>query len=490
MHGRKITARIATRDNRKRRDNRSNVVESPRWLVRRFAVHVVRLCEEDEYRGAGKREAILAVSDVIPASKSHLWRAWIEPWFLSYAFLGASVAGLAPILLPLSVGKSGSVADIGLVVGAFNLGGLSAPLWGTLADRKGLHRLLLISGLLGAAITLAVFPFTTSLAARIALALAQGVGAASAATVANLFIIEVHPKPEWDERIGWLQTFYGGGQVLGLLLAGFVGGTDLKLGFLIAAGITAAACIPALYLKGKVRTASFARPALTHPPRHSGFSAGSPQSFYHQFSFKAFKHLFRSFASPLGIFLFAWLISFAGAAAFFSLYPILMKQVYGVEPSLSSVGFAIAAAAGMLLYAPAGTWSRKYGPMRVLRAALVVRVVAFVVLLIVGVVNFEAAGPIALVSFVLVVVAWSLMSVSGTEITAQFSEANEGEGLGLFNASTAIAGVIGAVIGGWSAGMWGYNMVAVLGIVGVSGALFLTSIVNMLGKNEEQQEKA
>jgi MFS transporter, DHA1 family, tetracycline resistance protein len=430
----------------------------------------------------------LAVSDVIPASESHTWRSWIEPWFLSYAFLGASVAGLAPILLPLSVGKSGSVADIGLVVGAFNLGGLSAPMWGALADRNGLHRLLLISGLLGTALVLAVFPFTVSLVGRIVLAFALGVGAASAATVANLFIVEVHPKPEWDERIGWLQTFYGGGQVLGLLLAGFVGGTDLRLGFLIAAGITGAACIPALYLKGRIQTTPIVRPLLAHPSRHSGFSAGSPQSFYHRVSLKTFKHLIRAFASPLGIFLFAWLISFAGASAFFSLYPILMKQVYGVEPSLSSVGFAIAAAAGMFLYAPAGTWSRKYGPMRVLRAAFVLRIVAFVVLLVIGILKFEAAGWIALVGFGLVVVAWSLMSVAGTEMTAQFSEANEGEGLGLFNATTAIAGVVGALIGGWSAGTWGYNVVSVLGIVGVAGALFLTSIVNMLGKSGEQKE--
>ena len=426
---------------------------------------------------------------MIPASRSHPWHAWVESWFLSYAFLGASVAGLAPILLPLSVAKSGSVVDIGLVVAAFNLGGLSAPTWGELADRRGLHRSLLISGLLATSIALAVFPFASSLTARLVLALAQGSGAASAATVANLFIVEVHPRPEWDERIGWLQTFYGAGQVLGLLLAGVVGGADLKLGFLIASGMTFAACIPAMYLKGKIRKAHIPRPVLAYPSHHSGFSAGSPQSFYHRFSLKALKHLIRSFASPLGIFLFAWLMSFAGAAAFFSMYPILMKQVYGVEPSLSSIGFAIAAAVGLFLYAPAGAWSQQYGPMRVLRVAFVVRVVAFLVLLIVGLVRIEAAGSIALISFVLIVVAWSLMSVTGTEIIAQSSEANEGEGLGLFNASTAIAGVIGAVIGGWSAGIWGYQIVSVLGIVGVSGALFLTSIVNILGKNEAQKVK-
>src|SRR5512142_3431880 len=149
------------------------------------------------------------------------WRQWIEPWYFSYALLGASVAGLAPIMLPLAVGSRGSVADIGLVVGAFNLGGLTAPAWGGLADRYGLHRWLLLAGLSLTALALAAFPFIPSLQFELVLALAQGAGAVSAATVANLYIVETHPQSEWNERIGWLQTFYGGGQVTGLVVAAF-----------------------------------------------------------------------------------------------------------------------------------------------------------------------------------------------------------------------------------------------------------------------------
>lgn len=430
----------------------------------------------------------MATIHVTPAVQPHSWRGWIEPWFLSYAFLGVSVAGLVPILLPLAVARTGSIADIGLVVGAFNLGGLVAPVWGGLADRFGHHRALLLWGLLGTLLTLAIFPFVSSLAARLALALAQGASAASAATVANLFIVETHSRPEWDERIGWLQTFYGGGQVLGLILAGLVSGADLKLGFLIAAGITLAACLPAFSMRGNPRHTPLSRPVLAHPSRHSELSAGSPQSFYHHLNGKAFKHLARSMTSPLGIFLFAWLVSFGGVAAFFSLYPVLMKELYNVDPSVSSVGFAVAAAGGLFLYAPAGKWSRSFGPLPVLRAALGVRISAFVVLFAVGLLNWGLGGPLALVSFLLVVLAWSLLSVTGTEITAQFSEAHEGEGLGLFNASTAVAGVLGAVIGGWTASAWGYAVVPVLGIGGAAVGIALTTIVNKYSKNNGQKE--
>jgi predicted MFS family arabinose efflux permease len=93
------------------------------------------------------------------------------------------------------------------------------------------------------------------------------------------------------------------------------------------------------------------------------------------------------------------------------------------------------------------------------------------------------------ISFVLIVLAWSLLSVTGTEITAQFSEEHEGEGLGLFNASTAVAGVLGAVIGGWSAGRWGYEIVPVLGIIGALAGILLTGVVMRMKKNNEGKEQ-
>lgn len=432
---------------------------------------------------------VVVAEDVKRATGPPTWRTWIEPWFLSYAFLGISVAGLAPILLPLSVGRSGSVSDIGLVMGAFNLGGLSAPLWGGVADRYSVHRLLLMMGLLGTAVALAAFPFASSIELRLILGLVQGTGAACAATVANLFIVEMHPRSEWDERIGWLQTFYGAGQVFGLLLAGGTSGQESHAGFFIGAGTMFVACVPALFMRGKPHAVPVKRPVLLYPSRHVELTAGSPQSFYHRVDRKAVEHLLRSFVSPFGVFLVAWFTSFVGVAAFFSLYPVLMEVVYGVDPSISSIGFAAAATAGLFFYAPAGKWSRKYGSLRVFRAALMTRVLAFLVLFIIGALRFLVGGSLALIGFAFVVVAWSLLSVTGTEITAQYSEGHEGEGLGLFNACTAVAGVLGAVIGGWSAESWGCGFVSVLGIGGATVGLLMSGIISTPATRRIEKER-
>jgi hypothetical protein len=52
------------------------------------------------------------------------WR-WIELWYLAYALLGASAAGLVPILLLLAVHEGSGTAYVGWVM-AFTFGGLTA----------------------------------------------------------------------------------------------------------------------------------------------------------------------------------------------------------------------------------------------------------------------------------------------------------------------------------------------------------------------------
>jgi fucose permease len=174
------------------------------------------------------------------------WQKWLEPWYFVYALIGLVVAGLVPVLIPLIVSHTGDAGQVGLVMAAVPLGGLTSPLWGSLADHYRLHRWLLAGGMLIATTGLAIFSFTTQSVLWLLLAAILGFGVASASTVANLFVVEAHPKTEWDERIGWLQTFYGIGQVSGLMLAGLLTQIDFRIGLLTAAGLSAGAAMPGL----------------------------------------------------------------------------------------------------------------------------------------------------------------------------------------------------------------------------------------------------
>jgi MFS family permease len=405
-----------------------------------------------------------------PASQSHAaqaWRQWIEPWYLVYALLGAVAAGLIPVLLPLIASKGGSAAQVGLVVAAVSLGGVTAPAWGSLADRYRLHRWLLVGGLLIITASLAGIALTANPAARFVFSLLEGAGACGAATVANLFVVEAHPRQEWDERIGWLQTFYGVGQVAGLLLAGFLAQPGLQIAVLVTAALSAGAAILAWLTAHTPPASTDPKPVLLNAALHGEWTSSSPQRMFHHLDLKAWKKLGGFLLSPFGLFLLVWVLTFAGPAAVFSQFPVLMQQEFGVTPVISSTGFAVAAGLGLALYSPAGAWSSRLGPWCVLRISWGIRLVSAIGLFALGFAGFSFSGWLALMAFALIVLAWSAISVAGTALAARLSSAGEGEGLGIFNAATALAGVLGALLGGWAAGLWGYNSLAILGAAGV-----------------------
>ena len=255
----------------------------------------------------------------------------------------------------------------------------------------------------------------------------------------------------------------------GLLVAGFLAQGGSHEGLAFAGALAAVAILPALLATPRVASRPvLRRPALTHAPRHAEWPAGSPQRMYHHATGRALSLLGSSGGALFGIFLLGWFLSFAGSAAFFSLYPIVMQKAYGVGPALSSAGFAVSAGLGLFLYAPAGRWSSSGRPRVVLRIGMAVRTAAYALLWFLALSRGAQAGWPALGLFSIVVLAWSALSVASTALVAEMYArgGNEGEGLGLFNAVTALAGVAGAAGGGWAAGARGYEAVPVVALAG------------------------
>jgi DHA1 family tetracycline resistance protein-like MFS transporter len=403
------------------------------------------------------------------------WRRWVEPWYLAYALMGATVGGIVPIVLPIAVYRASGAVHTGLVFAAFNLGGLAAPLWGRMADRRRVHRHLALAGALLVAFPLAAFPVATTPAVWVGLALLQGIGASGAATMANAYILERHPEDEWEERIGWLQTFYGSGQVVGLLLTAALTQTHLSISLLMAAGLAGlAAVIGWLTMRAPACSLTLKAP-LGYPPISGEWPTGSPQHLFHHLAADALHWVRQGARSSFTLLLGSWLLTFVGSWTFFSQFPVLMAQVFAVSPWMVSSASAVAHALGLALYVPAGYLSERYGPMRVLTWGLSVRLLAFTSLFALGGASFAGRGWVAVACMSVVVLSWSLLSVSGTALMARLSAGGEGEGIGLFNAATALAGVTGAALGGWAAERWGYQTALILPVAAVGCGLLLTS---------------
>jgi len=402
---------------------------------------------------------------------------WIEPWFFAYGCLGIVQGGMLPLLLPMSAGGS---THAGMIVGVMNLAGLSAPFWGHLADRKRLHRQVLLAGMLAALIGLVLMPAPLGLPLKAMLAAILGLGFAAANTVANMFIVEVRPPEEWDARIGALQAFSGLGQVVGLLLAGFIGGR-YALAFGVAAALVAAAVPLAwLTLRGvqvpmRVEAPVPRAAATAHPPLGGEGWASSPQRLFHILTWQGLLTLLRDLEMPFARLLIVWFAGFVAITAVMTMFPLALIRGFAVSAGLPATTYAFAAAASLAMYPLAASIAKRHGARHVLQAGFAARGIA-IAMLATAFLSGVPGLALALAGFVVLVMAWPWLGVSGTALAAQLASGEKGEALGLFNATTSLAAAVGAVLGGWGMARFGFGSVCMAGAI-VVGLAALASAV-------------
>jgi hypothetical protein len=123
------------------------------------------------------------------------------------------------------------------------------------------------------------------------------------------------------------------------------------------------------------------------------------------------------------------------------------------------------------LYRPAAAWTKRLGPGAMIRLGFLTRLVCLIVLSVVAVSRVAGRGLLSELAFAAFVLAWAILSVGGTALAARRSPIGEGGGIGLFNAASAAAGVLGAVLAGWVANAWGYHAVPLMGVACVACGL-------------------
>ena len=395
---------------------------------------------------------------------------WIEPWFLAYACLGIVQGGMLPVLLPLS---AGGATHAGTIVGVMNLAGLTAPFWGHLADQRRLHRQVLVAGILAALAALVLMPMRLDLPLKAALAAILGLGFAAANTVANMFIVEVWPREEWDARIGALQAISGLGQVVGLLLAGFIGGR-YALAFGVAAALVASAVPIAWLTLRRVQVPVSRNAVAAHPPLGGEGWAGAPQRHFHLPTWSGLATLLRDLEMPFARLQIVWFVAFVAIGAVLTMFPLALIQGFGVPDGVPATTYAFAAAGSLAIYPLAASLAERRGARLVLRAGLAARTLAIAILAVAflstaflspAFLSPMNVMPLALAGFVVLVLAWPLLSVSGTALAAQLARGEKGEALGLFNASSSLAGAVGAFLGGWAMKTVGYGTVCMVATI-------------------------
>jgi len=376
--------------------------------------------------------------------------------YVPFGLLNATIAGVLGIALPLFAGEPGLASLAGALL---NLGlAVGAPVAGWLSAR--LSRVRALAGsLLGASMAVLAFALPQPvifLSATFAVGLCASVGL----TLATLFVMGWYPKGRWDAQIGWLQTWMGAGQVLGLLTASAVTGRrELAV---LSAGLLLGAAAWAVRLPPPTATGAALRPghAIRRSPRTEVVEV---MTLHHLAAFHPREWPILRQRAVL-VFLVPWSLVQLGTAPLFALYPLLLHARFGLPTSVAAGLFALAALVGAILYEPAGALTKRYGATRVLVVSYAARALALA--LVAGAILLRAA-PWAAGGFVLVVAIWSFLAVAGNARVADLAPpGSAGAEFGAVAAVATLARVVGNLLAGTLVAGLGYGA-----IVGAGAAL-------------------
>jgi DHA1 family tetracycline resistance protein-like MFS transporter len=396
--------------------------------------------------------------------KMSSWRQYTQPWYYGYAFQGLAVFGTGAILMPILVNKTDDAARAGIVMAFFYMGQLISPLIGVITNRTGYHRLIYLSGYVLLAIGLVLFPVTNIFWFWMALAFLQGAGSSTSNTVAGMLIVEYNPKTEWDARIGWLQTFYGIGQAVGLGLAAILQ-TRPAIGLFISASLMVPAILfgsrglPSPNIHRVPKTIKFSH-RLHRPPR----TIYSILSRYEGIASTSLQYIIRESRTKFGIFIIGWFFAMLTTWLIGALFPLLMKGAFNIPYGLSSLYFAAGAIIGIFAYTPAGIIGKKIGDGWVVIIGTTARLISVTGLALLSYYPSNLNQLLVPIVYIIFPIAWSPLIVGGTSWAAQLANSKEGEALGIFNGITAIAAVIAAFTAGIVAYYLDYNMILISGV--------------------------
>ncbi len=417
---------------------------------------------------------------------SDMWRE-SDFWYLGYALQAVVVFGTGGILMPIIVHHhSNNAALAGTVMAMFYVGQSLAPVMGSLTDRTGQHRLFYLLGYVLLAIGLALFPTLNVVWFWMILAFLQGVGSGTSNTIATMFVVEFKPKNEWDARIGWMQTFYGVGQCLGLVLVSYLEQTPAVGLYVSGALMVPAFVLGAIHLPKPHKHQKQEKPTFSRRKHNQPRHAVSMLVRYEAGLLQIYKKMRKVWFTPFGLFILSWFFVMLATWFLGVLFPLVMKQALGISYRFSSLYYGIGAFIGIFAYAPAGALGKKIGDGWVVMIGTVMTVISLLGMAFLAYVETGINAYLIPPIYILIPIAWSPLIVGGNAWTAQLAPVEEGEALGLFNAALAVSSVIDAFAWGLIANAFSFKMLLVAAAVSSGFAVIL--LLPLLGKTKPPEE--
>ncbi|PFG20865.1 MFS transporter [Serinibacter salmoneus] len=377
---------------------------------------------------------------------------WLEPWFAAYALAGLLVNALVPMLIPLSVESHGPTA-VALVISAFFAGQLTAPAIGSYADRAGKQRVVFLGAFPAMATSAIGFGLADSVPLWALAALAAGVSAGAAQTTGSVFIVEGHPREEWDVRIGWFRLTFGLGQVAGLAIGAVFADGRVNMGWYVGGAVIAFGV-----LLGRIGLPRVSAPAKGH---HRVPVSGPPSIAAHlRHPRDGERHpsgLRTELRGPFGRFLLTWLLAMIAVQTILNVMPLVMDHAFKVTASHTATYYLIGSLAGALLYPVCGSLAARTTAARVLGIGMLITLAGFAVMTATWALALPGEGVLGPIGLVLIAIGYPFDYVGGTMLAAELTLDGQGSAMGLFNSAVAAGAIVGAIAPSFLATALGYG---------------------------------
>ena len=345
---------------------------------------------------------------------------------LSFVLLVVSLGyGIFSPILPFyieSMGASGT--ELGLLNASYAVMRLIfGPIWGSISDRIGRKRILMV-GILGFGITMVWFGLATQLWMLFAARILAGILSSATAPTTMAYIGDNAPEGELSKGLGRLSAAGGIGAILGPLLGGLVASDSLSTPFFIAAGLAGISLVLALIFLPESKSAQKEEP--------EGKKQIIDMRGWGKTIFSPVGRLFTlTFVSTSGLYIFSNAFGLYGLEKFgFGTKEVgVVYMVLGLV-SMLSIGLLVGPATKLL-------GDEKIVQFGFLGAAISLGLMPL------------ANGLISVILITgLLAVAVSLQGISLTSLTSKLATTEQGVTMGLSNSFVSLGRIVGPILGG------------------------------------------
>jgi len=384
-----------------------------------------------------------------------------EWWMLSMFALGISYSAFVSLLIPPFVTEAGGDASTaGIVMAIIALGALVGPPIGSFADRYSAHRIVMVGGIAGMALSFVAYALSADSSALYALdAILMGVSVAAVSATAPVFIVGAKLDQETEARqMTTLQLMMPSGQLVGGLILAGITGWSFANRFWLGAGIVATSFVVVWFTTANVSRRlkqAVAQDANTAPD-------GGRKKI----------GLKNVLLSTFGIYFAVLVFTSIANNGVNAQIANIMPNVYGIDAKTTSALISLAGLLNIVLYFPAGRWMARKGPFPPFTAGIAGRMIAGLGMGAVGLMTDNKA-LLGAAFMQLMYQTAPFVRLTQPGLAVRFATFPAGQASGWVIAGSAIGSFVGSLLGGYLADAFGYNAVNWMAAAAGAGAALI-----------------